>query len=44
MSITTNSKRKIYLMANWLAQLGKRWSAEWEMTGSNPRRINDQGL
>ena len=29
-------------MADWLAQLGKHWSAEWEMTG-NQGRINAQG-
>ena len=35
--------------AAWLAQLGERWSAEREsaereVTGSNPGRINTQGL
>lgn len=44
MSITTNSKRRIYLMAHWLAQLGKCRSADSEMTGSNQGRINTQGL
>ena len=31
-------------MADWLAQFGKRRYAEWEMTGSNPGRINAQSL
>ena len=30
-------------MADWLAQLGKRRSAEWEMTG-NQGQINAQDL
>ena len=28
----------------WLAQLGERRSAEWEVTGSNLGRTNTQGL
>ena len=28
----------------WLAQLGERQSAEWEVVGSNPGRTNTQGL
>ena len=27
-----------------LAQLGERWSAIWEDLGTNPARINSQGL
>ena len=35
---------KTHFTATWLAQLGERWSAEREVTGSNPGRINTQGL
>ena len=35
---------KPILPGTWLAQLGERWSAEWEVTGSNPGRTNTQGL
>ena len=34
----------IFFTAAWLAQLGERWSAEWEFAGSNPSRTNTQGL
>ena len=30
--------------AAWLAQLGERQSAEWEVTGLNPGRTNTQGV
>ena len=30
--------------ATWLAQLGERRSAEWEVAGSNPSWTNTQGL
>ena len=42
-----NHKENVHIdsfTAAWLAQLGERWSAEREVTGSNPGRINTQGL
>ena len=34
----------IIITAAWLAQLGERRSAEWEVVSSNPRQTNTQGL
>ena len=34
----------INLITPWLAQLGERQSAEWEVMGSNPGQTNTQGL
>ena len=32
------------LTAFWLAQLGERPAAEWEVLGSNPGQANNQGF
>ena len=34
----------IIITAAWLAQLGERRSAEWEVVSSNPHRTNTRGL